>query len=111
VGQPGDRRTNPLVRALRAVDRALAWPLLALIFVYRKLISPALPPACRFYPSCSAYATEALTRHGLSYGAPLMAWRICRCHPFSRGGFDPVPGTSDSSGSTGSAPLEDREGN
>lgn len=106
--------TNPapprgrIVRALRAIDRVLAWPLLALIFVYRKLISPALPPACRFYPSCSAYAHEALVRHGLSYGAPLMAWRLCRCHPLSRGGFDPVPG---SPGSTGSEPVEDREGN
>ena len=107
-GAASARPRSRIVRALRAIDRALAWPLLALIFVYRKLISPALPPACRFYPSCSAYANEALTRHGLSYGAPLMAWRLCRCHPFSRGGFDPVPG---SPGSTGSEPVEDREGN
>ena len=82
-----------LRRALRALDALLAWPLLALIFLYRKLLSPLLPPSCRFYPSCSAYATEALHRHGLTRGGALMAWRLCRCHPWCDGGFDPVPGS------------------
>jgi putative membrane protein insertion efficiency factor len=79
---------------LTRLDRVLAWPLLALVWLYRKLLSPALPPACRFYPSCSAYADEALRHHGLTRGAPLMLWRLCRCHPLTRGGFDPVPGTT-----------------
>jgi len=89
--RPG--RRSKLFGALGSIDRALALPLLALVWLYRKLISPALPPACRFYPSCSAYADEALRHHGLTRGAPLMIWRLCRCHPLSSGGFDPVPGT------------------
>lgn len=78
--------------AVRAVDRVLGLPLRLLVAVYRRLISPLLPPACRFYPSCSAYADEALARHGLVHGGALTARRLCRCHPFSAGGFDPVPG-------------------
>lgn len=78
--------------AVRAVDRVLGLPLRLLVALYRGLISPMLPPACRFYPSCSAYADEALARHGLVHGGALTARRLCRCHPFSEGGFDPVPG-------------------
>jgi len=78
---------------LSAIDRVLAWPLLGLVWLYRRLLSPVLPPACRFYPSCSAYAEQALRRYGLTRGVPLMVWRLCRCHPLSQGGFDPVPGT------------------
>ncbi|HEY6220578.1 MAG TPA: membrane protein insertion efficiency factor YidD [Gemmatimonadaceae bacterium] len=58
---------------------------------YQTALSPLLPPACRFYPSCSAYAVEALERHGAARGAWLAARRIARCNPFSAGGFDPVP--------------------
>lgn len=70
----------------------LAWPLRGLVALYRKLVSPALPPACRFVPSCSTYADEALAHHGLTRGAPLMIWRLCRCQPLCKGGYDPVPG-------------------
>lgn len=87
------RPASKVLATLQSIDRWLALPLVALVWFYRKLISPALPPACRFYPSCSAYADEALRHHGLTRGAPLMVWRLCRCHPFSSGGFDPVPGT------------------
>ena len=62
-----------------------------LLRLYRRWISPQLAPRCRFYPSCSAYALEALERHGSVAGARLAAWRVLRCHPFHPGGFDPVP--------------------
>ncbi|GAA1756465.1 MULTISPECIES: membrane protein insertion efficiency factor YidD [Streptomonospora] len=58
---------------------------------YQRFISPILPPVCRFYPSCSAYAVEALHVHGAPRGLWLAARRIARCHPFHPGGLDPVP--------------------
>jgi hypothetical protein len=58
---------------------------------YRYCISPLLPPSCRFHPSCSAYAEEALGRYGAAKGGWLAARRLCRCGPWSQGGFDPVP--------------------
>jgi len=59
--------------------------------VYRTAISPALPPSCRFEPSCSAYALEAVTRHGALRGGYLAIRRLLRCHPWHAGGTDPVP--------------------
>jgi putative membrane protein insertion efficiency factor len=59
---------------------------------YRYLVSPMLPPACRFYPSCSEYAEQALSRHGAWRGTWLTAGRILRCGPWHHGGYDPVPG-------------------
>lgn len=64
---------------------------LSLIRFYQVVLRPLLPPACRFVPSCSEYAMEALTRYGLIKGAGLALRRILRCHPFHPGGFDPVP--------------------
>ena len=61
------------------------------IRAYRRWISPFLGNHCRFYPSCSAYAEEAVQRHGLWRGSLLAALRVLRCHPFHRGGMDPVP--------------------
>jgi putative membrane protein insertion efficiency factor len=58
---------------------------------YRWLISPLLPPSCRFHPSCSEYAEQALEEHGAWRGSWLAARRVCRCGPWSAGGFDPVP--------------------
>jgi putative membrane protein insertion efficiency factor len=62
----------------------------ALISVYRAVLSPLLGPACRFAPSCSAYADEAIRRYGLLRGGRMAVKRILRCHPFHPGGFDPV---------------------
>jgi putative membrane protein insertion efficiency factor len=64
---------------------------LSLLTGYRTMISPWLPPSCRFHPSCSRYGMEAIDQYGVLRGGWLTARRICRCHPFSRGGFDPVP--------------------
>jgi putative membrane protein insertion efficiency factor len=62
-----------------------------LIRAYQLGLSPLLGPRCRFYPSCSHYAIEAIESHGAVRGTWLSAKRICRCHPFNPGGFDPVP--------------------
>jgi len=64
---------------------------IALVRLYKKLLSPLFPPSCRFYPSCSDYAIQALHMHGFLKGIMLTAWRILRCNPFSKGGCDPVP--------------------
>ena len=67
--------------------------LLALVKGYRLLLSPWIGSACRFTPTCSAYALEALERHGAAAGSYLTAARIARCHPWCDGGLDPVPAT------------------
>lgn len=72
------------------IPRAAAAPFLALIRLYARFVSPLLPPACRFLPSCSEYGALAIERHGLARGALLAAWRLLRCNPLSRGGLDPV---------------------
>lgn len=68
------------------------FPILALIRLYQKTLSPALPTnTCRFYPTCSQYSYRAIYKHGLIYGGGLALWRILRCNPFNAGGHDPVP--------------------
>jgi uncharacterized protein len=62
-----------------------------LITVYQKLVSPLFPPSCRFVPTCSQYAKEAIVKFGIARGSYLAARRILRCHPFHAGGYDPVP--------------------
>ena len=65
----------------------------AAIRAYKRFVSPLLPPACRFEPTCSEYAADAVELHGIARGSALALARLARCHPFSRGGFDPVPGS------------------
>jgi uncharacterized protein len=62
----------------------------ALIRVYRRFVSPMLPPSCRFTPSCSLYMLQAIEKHGALRGGFMGARRLLRCHPFSEGGYDPV---------------------
>jgi len=73
------------------VRAALSLPLLALLFLYRRLVSPMLPPACRYHPSCSAYAFDAIREHGPLFGLVLAVRLLLRCHPWAAGGPDPVP--------------------
>ena len=65
--------------------------MIAAIRFYRKGISPLKPPVCRFTPTCSAYGLEAIEKYGAARGSWLLAKRLARCQPFSRGGYDPVP--------------------
>lgn len=69
----------------------MRWIVIALLRVYKRILSPFLPPACRFYPTCSQYAAQAIEKHGLLRGGILAAKRLARCHPFNPGGVDPVP--------------------
>ncbi len=69
----------------------MARVLILLVQGYKLWLSPLLPAACRFHPSCSTYAIEALQKHGALRGGWLAVRRIARCHPFHPGGFDPVP--------------------
>jgi len=81
--------------------------LLALVGAYRRWLSPLLPPACRFYPSCSEYARDAVVQHGALRGLALAAKRLARCHPWCEGGLDPVPSASGSPrGNHRAAPAE-----
>jgi putative membrane protein insertion efficiency factor len=83
-------------------ERARAGALLAFpIRAYRVLISPLLPPSCRFLPTCSDYAIEALQRHGAGPGLALSLSRLARCHPWGGSGYDPVPEPGDRSSAGG----------
>ena len=67
--------------------------LIALVRFYQRCLSPKKAPCCRFTPTCSTYAIEALEKHGALFGLVLTVWRILRCNPFCKGGYDPVPDT------------------
>ena len=69
----------------------IARGMMALIRFYQKHISPCVPPCCKYYPTCSQYALEAIRRYGALKGGAMALWRILRCNPFSHGGYDPVP--------------------
>jgi putative membrane protein insertion efficiency factor len=70
--------------------KAARWIVLAPIEVYRRLISPLMPPRCKYEPSCSAYAAQAVREYGILRGLVLAVWRVLRCNPWSHGGYDPV---------------------
>lgn len=84
--------TDPRVAAaIRHVRRIPAYGVLLLIRSYQLVLSPMLPASCRYIPTCSAYAAEAVERYGALRGGWMAARRIARCHPFRPGGYDPVP--------------------
>jgi putative membrane protein insertion efficiency factor len=76
---------------LKSILKILAIPFIILIKIYQLLVSPLLPPSCRFTPTCSHYTLEALKKYGLFKGSWLGVKRILRCHPWGRSGYDPVP--------------------
>ena len=82
---------TPSRRPMSRVSRAAVWLIFLLIHRYRPSIAPYTPPACRFTPTCSQYALEALRKHGPLKGTWLAARRILRCHPWGGSGYDPVP--------------------
>ena len=77
-------------RARRILTRAARALVLAPVVVYQRVISPAMPRRCRYEPTCSRYAVEAIGQFGILRGSTLAAWRLLRCNPFSHGGYDPV---------------------
>ncbi|MCC3764133.1 membrane protein insertion efficiency factor YidD [Glycomyces sp. TRM65418] len=81
----------PPAAPVRTAETPLVRVVAAPVIAYRRWVSPALPARCRFYPSCSAYTLEALSRHGVVRGIWLSLRRLGRCHPFHPGGHDPVP--------------------
>lgn len=76
---------------MNLLSKVISWLLVLPIRFYRSAISPFLPPACRFTPTCSAYALEAIQKHGPAKGVWLTLKRIARCHPWGGSGYDPVP--------------------
>jgi putative membrane protein insertion efficiency factor len=84
------KATNTL-RAIKYIIKALEYLLLLPIYFYRNCISPLTPPSCRFTPTCSQYAVEAIKKHGPFRGLYLAIRRILRCHPWGGHGYDPVP--------------------
>ena len=78
-------------RFCRAVLRGLGWLLIQPIRFYQRFISPLTPPTCRFTPTCSNYAIQAIRKHGPFKGVALAVWRILRCNPWGGSGYDPVP--------------------
>ena len=82
---------DEMVNFGRQVLRGLGWLLIQPIRFYQRFISPYTPPTCRFTPSCSQYALEAICKHGPFKGLALAVWRILRCNPWGGSGYDPVP--------------------
>lgn len=86
----GPRRVWDVVW-VRGIGRLLSWVLVGPILAYQRVVSPLLPASCRYHPSCSEYARQALLVHGPAKGLMLGTARLARCNPFSGGGLDPVP--------------------
>ncbi len=76
---------------MKYINKIISFILLQPIYFYKKVISPLTPPSCRFTPSCSTYAVEAIKKHGAFKGLYLAVKRILSCHPWGGSGYDPVP--------------------
>ncbi len=79
------------MRFIRYIDQLLARGVMVFVRVYQWVLSPWMGRSCRFHPTCSAYALEALQKHGAFYGSILTIKRLCKCHPWGSSGVDPVP--------------------
>src|SRR5213082_3277048 len=82
---------------LNVIIKTIQTAMLAFLRGYKWAFSPLLPPSCRYVPTCSEYAAEAVERYGSLRGSAMSLWRVLRCHPFVRGGYDPVPWNSSAS--------------
>ena len=82
---------TPLPHMMTALSKAVTWILVAPIIFYQKFITPYTPASCRFAPTCSEYARQALVKYGPIKGLALAIWRILRCNPWGGSGYDPVP--------------------
>lgn len=80
-----------LLAVIHGISRGLSWLLILPILFYRQFISPFTSPSCRFTPTCSEYARQAILKHGPIKGLALAIWRILRCNPWGGSGYDPVP--------------------
>ncbi len=87
----GQTERSTAGKVLRSISRLPNLPFIGLISLYRKLISPLLPSVCRFQPSCSQYSLQAFREYNFFKALGLSAWRILRCNPFCKGGYDPLP--------------------
>ncbi len=83
-------RANDKLKFVGHIVRPMGAILISLLKFYKAVISPWLPPSCRFVPTCSEYAREAIERHGALRGSGMAVWRLLRCQPFCAGGYDPV---------------------
>lgn len=88
---PMNQLTEKIGRAWRGVMRFIGQVLILPIRFYQRYLSPLKPPTCRFTPTCSQYAIEAIRKHGPFKGLALAVWRILRCNPWGGSGYDPVP--------------------
>ncbi|MBS5528501.1 MAG: membrane protein insertion efficiency factor YidD [Prevotella sp.] len=82
---------NAIKKAISLISSAMVWILCLPIIFYQRFISPCTPPVCRFTPTCSEYARQALIKHGPIKGMALAIRRLLRCHPWGGSGYDPVP--------------------
>ncbi len=87
----GPSRESAIARDATCGSRPAVRALTGALRLYKVILSPLLPPACRYYPTCSDYAAGAIVRHGAARGSLLAARRLLRCNPFTLGGYDPVP--------------------
>ena len=90
AGRAGEARPTVDAAQVGRAARTARALVIAPVIAYRKLISPALPRRCKYEPTCSQYAVDAVRRFGILRGLVLAAWRLLRCNPFSYGGYDPV---------------------
>lgn len=91
MSNAGDQQNHGAEKSGRAFGQLLNIVPILLIKFYQSFISPLLGPSCKYYPTCSRYALEAFRQHNFFYASWLTVWRILRCNPFSKGGYDPVP--------------------